>query len=463
MITFLRLNINLIAKTLRIKTASLWLILLAITMTSWGTVSYAQTRAGSDPTETESSDGSTDNNSTGNSNTSTINDPVLQRYQEELLILQKQVELLQKQNEILTEEEAIVGAERTTFDNLLPRVTEASKPLEGKVEGSNNLQAESRFMIADGVEKIAATINKRIPKNSTVIIYDDDLLKFLSEYRLIIAQMDLLNAKYAEYFPEIANSSASDKEFGAIPASQALRGFEGLTRVTRSVIDFLALFRTKREFFDAGEINFLTKDVLASSIAGTVSADKNKKIDVYYPKLYTPMQDLFIDRKDTSSDSLTFSTPNNKSIKDLLRSKQELNALLERGKKKQENIEPGIEKEALKELNTATEELLNSLDIATVVRGLRAYDLLQQEEQAYILYLKLIYAVGNNQASSNLFSGTTIRHSGNVLLSYILFDKDGMIYNSDLLYYHSGFEKFKSPRDNFKPLSSSLNDSEGSE
>jgi hypothetical protein len=37
-------------------------------------------------------------------------------------------------------------------------------------------------------------------------------------------------------------------------------------------------------------------------------------------------------------------------------------------------------------------------------------------------------------------------------MSYILFDQQGAIVDSDILYYHSGFEQFPAPRNNLQPI-----------
>ena len=146
-------------------------------------------------------------NSQNNSGTQPL-DPVIEQRLERLRILEKEVELLEKQKEIRDAERDITSIERNVFDALLPNVDDrTSKPLEGKVEGLGTLQAESRFMVLQGMDKIAATISNRIPKNSTVIIYDTQLLDFLSEYQLQTLQLELLIGRYEAFFPENASSS----------------------------------------------------------------------------------------------------------------------------------------------------------------------------------------------------------------------------------------------------------------
>lgn len=435
-----------IPKALRKRTVNIWVFILVICVTLWGENTWSQTRPGFEPTETLPTEELPPPPESENPSTPTEgldiheNDPVVRRRQERLRVLEKEIELLEKQQKILEQEKSITGTERKIFDGLLPNVTDASKPLEGKFEGFENLQAESRFMIIEGVEKIAETIKKRIPNRSTVIIYDTELINFLSEYQLLNAQLELLIAKYEDYFPENIASEQSSNEFGTLfPQTQFLRTFEGLTRVTRSVIDFVALFRTQREFSEV-ESSFLTDEVLATNIAAKISLDNTKNIDVYYPNIYVSSYNI-------SKDSETA---------EFIRKKQQLSKLLERG---EQALKEDSSIEGLSDLNKTTGEFLETLDISKVFKGLNAYKLLQEADDPYILYIKLIYALGNNQSSRNLFTGTTIRHSGNVMLSYILFDKEGRIYNSDLLYYHSGFEEFDAPRNNLRKISLPINNS----
>ena len=214
------------------------------------------------------------------------------------------------------------------------------------------------------------------------------------------------------------------------PQTQFLRSFEGLTKVTRSVIDFVALFRTRREFIEVESRNFLTDKVVATHIAGSILANKENNIDVYYPNIYASSLDF--------SDQAYYN--------DALSKINRLNQLLARGQQAASGSLAGRNSE-LTDLNDSTQEFIDGIDKKQLLKGLRAYDIFKQNDNAYILYVDIIYALGNNQSTQSLFSGTTVRHSGNIMLSYILFDKNGSIYNSDLLYYHSGFEEFDSPRD----------------
>jgi hypothetical protein len=315
------------------------------------------------------------------------NDPVIARYRERLKVLEEEIKLLNAQKDILDQQQQRAATERTTFENLLPNVTNASQPLEGKFTGLGNLQAESRFMILDGVTKMGNTIKKRIPPGTTVIVYDNELLEFMSQFRLITAQLDLLTAKYKDFLPDTKSSS---RDFASVdfPLTQALRSFEGLTRITRSVIDFLALFRTKREFQEIEGKGFLDEKVLASTIAGAISADKSTRITVYYPNIYSPVPDLI--QQFNIQQPQSFQTNNlrdftfsqndasNKSpiltVENFIERKQNLQQLLMRGIEQQRTMENSDNDDQTKETANALKELnivknfLKSFVVATIMR-----------------------------------------------------------------------------------------------
>jgi hypothetical protein len=284
-----------------------------------------------------------------------------------------------------------------------------------------------------------------VPKQSTVVVFDDELLTFLNEYRRLNLEMELIIAKYTDILRTQPSFSIEQANEAGIPfpPTQVLRGLELLTRVTRSVIDFVALFRTKRTFSEVEGEAFLGEHVLASTIAGSLSADKTLQINAYYPSIYaylplsskTPIafptndRDITITQKDSISDNL----------ESFFLRRQQL-----------QNLQELLSTKVPEELKTQTRELLKKYPIERVIKGLVAYELLEREN-AHLLYVKRIYAVGNNQVTQSLF-GSTSRHSGNVIMSYILFDQQGAIVDSDILYYHSGFEQFPAPRNNLQPI-----------
>lgn len=338
----------------------------------------------------------------------------------------------------------IVGAERAILDQALPNVEETSRPFntdELLKEGSlERLKAESRILIYEGVKQISSNIQERIPNGSTVMIYNEDVLKSLIAVREYEIILDSLIEDYEKIIEELrtlqAQPSESENEFGVLGTSQVLRIPEVATKVTRSVIDFLALFRTDVtvETVAIDARNELEQAILISAFASDMKA--KKRVNVFFPSLYAP--DLALTNVSEIYGKI-------RTIKELQQETDNLSGKLEMLPEQSEEIRR--QKEALSRLNEQVKLLISFEKLPELQLGLKATEILDNEN-TLILYIDQVLAYGNNQTLTNLFSGLTIRHAGNVMLNYMLFDRQGKIVAADTLYFHSGFQEFDAPRNN---------------
>jgi len=65
------------------------------------------------------------------------------------------------------------------------------------------------------------------------------------------------------------------------------------------------------------------------------------------------------------------------------------------------------------------------------------------DESTYILYLRIVYAGGNNRVKRNIL-WSELSHSGGAIITYFLLDKEGDIKLSKTLYNLSPYKKFDS-------------------
>lgn len=374
--------------------------------------------------------------------------------------LQEQIEQLDAILKIRQQEKTrsetirdIGSSQRNILDASLPQECEVEKDQEGKFvlkdpncigltpasrpyttdelqitdEQLNLLQAESRILIYEGVKQIAERIKEKVPKGSTVLIYDDDLnnsLIAVHEYEMLLG---LLKEDYRQIIDrhQEKGKDSEGREFG-IPAVLIP---EVATKVTRSAIEFLALFRTDVKFAPVIDVKEeLNQTILVSAFASEIKT--KKKVNVFFPSLYSPDINLNVS---SFQDNSPFSRIQQK-ISEIEQLKEEAANLI-------------TNNEQLNFLNEQANLLISFEKLPELRLGFKAMEILQ-EQNTYILRMNQVLALGNNQTRTNLFSGVKIRHAGNVMLNYMLFDSEGRTVASDTLYNHSGFQKFKGPRHN---------------
>jgi hypothetical protein len=112
---------------------------------------------------------------------------------------------------------------------------------------------------------------------------------------------------------------------------------------------------------------------------------------------------------------------------------------------------------SMKALNTQFDKLIENLSAVDDETGLSAVTALVRAEKlrarlnnpdAYVLYVKVQAAGGNNKVTRNLFKGTKLFHSGGSIVSYVLFDHTGAVRTSKTLYNYTGYVKDKHLKQN---------------
>jgi tetratricopeptide (TPR) repeat protein len=356
-----------------------------------------------------------------------------------------QNEKLRKEKERADLEKAKAQAERDALEARLPK-TEA-KALEGKITIDTDVVIESQIMAHKSMLGIAEEISKEIKEAESnlkrVIIYNERDINVLAHYQAIKSQIEFLKKRYDQLLPK----PEVEMKLG-IPA---LLAPEVGTTLIKSVIDLISLFRTDTDI--KGKPVTIEEVALVSEVTRKVK-DQYRDIEIVYPMVYLPgllstgiagapeiLKNIFV-------------------VSDLKAKADQF--ILEVQSKEDQKQDAATKSKVLqlKALNEQFEKLasyLTTTDEKTGINGLTV--LLKAEvlstninkEGSSILYLKILNAGGNNKITRNLFTGSKLYHSGGSIVSYILFDKSGMIKASGTLYNDLGYTKADKISNNFKP------------
>jgi hypothetical protein len=353
---------------------------------------------------------------------------------EEVKKLQERIDILEKEKRIAELEKETAVAERERLGAILPKPT--ATPLTGKTTVDDKVILESQILaykaLSEVSDNISGSIKLASPRPAVVIIHNATDVTALQSYVTIKRQVDATVARYRALLP------AGSAEAG--PASLLL-GPEVATGLVRSAADLVALFRTDTE------IKGLTFSVDEAALVSRISKGlQNSGIPVFYPGVY-PLRVAAGD----SSELLT-------SLSEVYVGKSKAEMIISRCDSSDKAVKEqclnsfGDVLPLLKALNAQVEKFLTGLIavddstktnvLTSLIRaeGLRR---MLEAENSCVLQLKVLAAAGSNKTTNNLFTGSKLYHSGGVVISYILFDRNGAIRLSDTLYNYDGFVRVK--------------------
>ena len=207
------------------------------------------------------------------------------------------------------------------------------------------------------------------------------------------------------------------------------------TGVVKSIIDTISLFRTETEI--KGKKVEIVYEAL---VADLVMALKSNNLKPIYPPFQTNVSDGLLS-----------------SVLELLKLKKIAEGIINGA----ENSNKSDIIEYLKNLNSQVDKMMEVLttwlfkffkysiilqgEILDNIVGEGADNIYGEEvdESTYILYLRIVYAGGNNRVKRNIL-WSELSHSGGAIITYFLLDKEGDIKLSKTLYNLSPYKKFDS-------------------
>ena len=351
-------------------------------------------------------------------------DPTILELDKRIKELEKLSIIATKEKEIAVSEAERVTAEKNKILNVLP--TPTATPLAGttSVEGPVGFQSEilaykSLYDIARGVGADMEGLT------GTVVIYNEADINALQTYTIILTQIKTSVNQYKVLNQRLTPGEAEEVGPAAIFAAPQIA-----STLLRSVADIAALFRTNTTI--TGLSISVDDAVLNSRMAETL---RHKGLNVFEPKLFLP--NLF---SQTESEMIQQLGNLN-----LVKTRAE-QAVAEFDALSTEAQKASTKKAVIarmRALNTQVDAFISNLiridettkqsALAGLYRAERIKTLLEDKQnQTYVLHLKLAKAEGTRTSKSNLFSGTKLSYSGGMIVSYTLFDRNGLIIRSGI-------------------------------
>jgi hypothetical protein len=329
-------------------------------------------------------------------------DPELERLQKELARAEVEAKIAEQRTKILTQS---IPASDT-------------KPLDASTTVDSNDIIESEILAYEMLRHVARRISNHVAgflEGKSIVMHNDADMNALAMFRTFRTQLDQLVAAFDSLAPELSTQSAAETlDLGlAVPVA---------TMMVKSVIDLLALFRTQRAVTG---VTITIDDLAFVSEVGGALANLGRPPKVYVPSVYP--------RGGNTSGIVDALTKVRRSSIDAAARVDKLAA-----DGKAASVDRMSELERVKD---GYEDLVTHSDgsaaISTLVRGASLDALLNEEPGAYVLYLKVLKVGGTNETKKSLF-GSSLKHSGGVVVNYILFSDDGAIRASSTDHSYSG-------------------------
>jgi hypothetical protein len=333
----------------------------------------------------------------------------------------------------------VAEARRAELDSVLPFKGAATGEVPSNEITINTPQSgyypiENQILAHQSLHKVAQEISKQLLGNevkvSTLVIYDEDSFSDLALYESHEKIFGLLRVGYNNVLSPPSTESFVDL-------------IEIPTAILRTAADFSALFKSEVKI-DQLKLDD-DKDAVVAEIASELSSSK---VTIFYPGAYTLDQGLSTQAILTNIQDLTkLKRKADQKLAEIYRIETIEKVLSEKDQKAKDQLEYLNEKydEVFKEMLAPSE-----VEVSTFKSLVRGYKISKYLEKAgsYIIYIT-VKSSGSTQRKRSLFS-SSLRHSGGVLVNYLLLNPKGEIKLSNSLYSHSGFTKMDGLRTNIQ-------------
>lgn len=284
-----------------------------------------------------------------------------------------------------------------------------TKALEGTttVDATNTIEAD--ILAHRELRKLAAILCERVvnevPRDRRILFHHDTDLNALAAFRTFVSQMVSLRTAY----DGLVKGPGPD-----VRAAGVVAGIAAITTTVRTIVDLLALFRTDRQIVGVA----ITIDDLAlvAELGGALAAAGR---DVYVTQLYPRSQDGAAIQRELDQ-----------TRRSALAAKERVGA-------------DDARLQQLDEIRKGYEDLLtkvvaeHSTAVATLVRGAGVAALVDGTPGANVVYVKVLKAGGTNETKRTLL-GSSLKHSGGVVINFVVFGDDGKILAASTADAYSG-------------------------
>ncbi|NJM17324.1 MAG: hypothetical protein HC907_00610 [Richelia sp. SM1_7_0] len=345
----------------------------------------------------------------------------------------EQIEKLQNENKIEEErtkleenKKARIEAQRAAAEALLPDIDSSNAPLgtisaDDKVTFENTVLAyQSMNRIMEVVtEEIKTEILDKVGSKVSLIVFDGKAVPFAFaklDYELFKARINSIKKDYQELIPDNIEIPDDDGSSFIDPSATATAGF---------LFDLLPFFRVN-ETYKGTSVDVNTKAFVAKLSSKFREADRSN-VSVYYPAEYPLV------REDA--------------IESILKDISNLQRLNYQAQKTIPNLTPQ-QLAKLKEVNKSFDQLVGELtnqntgkSLLEAIASSRSLQSIVDSEQNKVYFISVEILAGGTNRTSQSFLSNRLRHSGGVIVKYIVYDTNASIVLSNVHDYHTGFTK----------------------
>ncbi|MEA5594018.1 hypothetical protein, partial [Rivularia sp. UHCC 0363] len=232
------------------------------------------------------------------------------------------------------------------------------------------------------------------------------------------ARINSIKKDYRELIP--ANIQVPDDDGSSFipPSATATAGF---------LFDLLPFFRVNKTFTGTS-VDVNTKAFVAKLSSKFREADRSK-VSVYYPAEYPLI------REDA--------------IESVFEDISNLRRFQQQAQKTIPNLTPE-QLAKLKEVNKSFDRLVGELtnqntgkSLLEAIASSRSLQSIVDSGQNKIYFLSVEILAGGTNRTSQTFLSNRLRHSGGVIVKYIVYDRNALIVLSNVHDYHTGFTKVR--------------------
>ena len=345
----------------------------------------------------------------------------------------EQIEKLQNENiieqerKILEEnKKARIEAQRAAAEALLPKI-DSSKAPDGTISADKNVTFENQILAYQSMnpimevvtEEIKTEILNQVGSKVSLIAFDGKVVPFALiklDYELFKARIDSIKKDYQEFIPDNV-----EVHNGFMPS------FLNPGATASFLFDLLPFSRVNKTFTGT-TVNVNTKAFVAKLSSKFREANQSN-VSVYYPAEYPLI------REDA--------------VESILKDISNLQRLNSQAQKTIPNLTPQ-QLAKLKEVNKSFDKLVGELTNPNTGKSLlegiassRSLQSIVDSEENKVYFISVEILAGGTNRTSQSFLSNRLRHSGGVIVKYIVYDTNASIVLSNVHDYHTGFTKVR--------------------
>ncbi|MGB3639228.1 MAG: hypothetical protein WBA39_16875 [Rivularia sp. (in: cyanobacteria)] len=352
----------------------------------------------------------------------------IEEQKEQIEKLQNETKIEQERKILEENKKARIEAQRAAAEALLPKI-DSSKAPNGTISADKNVTFENQILAYQSMnpimevvtEEIKTEILDQVSSKVSLIVFDGKPVPFALiklDYELFKARIDSIKKDYQELIPDNIEIPDRDGSSFIPPSATATAGF---------LFDLLPFFRVNKTFTGT-TVNVNTKAFVAKLSSKFREADRSN-VSVYYPAEYPLIRE------------------------DAIESIFEDISNLRRFQQQAQNIIANLTPEQLvklKEVNKSFDKLVGELtnqntgkSLLEAIASSRSLQSIVDSEQNKIYFLSVEILAGGTNRTSQSFLSNRLRHSGGVIVKYIVYDTNASIVLSNVHDYHTGFTKVR--------------------